>query len=311
MPTYIEIVRSDGSSQHYKVEGDQVTLGRSAQAGITVLGVDDLEPEHLMVAPRGDQVWVAMAKNVRIRALMNNAPFDQGLLNYGSEIQIGQLRLRVLDRPPRPGAARAQQTKKVSSTPDQKTSPIVLLGIPAILAIGWFVFFRPEEAGPEDLTMPNAPQLFAGPAVCNSQGNAPREHAFELAERAAAKRERYVFAVQDGIKSVAMYDEARACFTAIGAGYEAQQMEDRRKRIADKIDEDYRIRRVRLSRSLDPMRPDYVEARRDVASLRLYTAHLTTPQGDRHEYRVWLELIERRLDVAIAEAIAAAEAAEE
>ncbi len=277
MDTYVEVLRADGSSERHRIEGEQMTLGRSPAAGITVTGVDELEPEHLLVAPRSDGCWVAIAKGARVGAVVRGAPFEHGLLAWGSEIEIGSMRLRVSDVVP--GAKKEQ---KVST-------PVALAALVGIGLVGWMLLS--DNGGELPETAATAPPLFGALPTCGSDGPAALHGAREAAEAAAAKSERYVFSAQDGVTAVSLYGRAQVCFGQAGAAAAARRMSTEREAMTRRIDEDYKTHRLRLERSLHHAR--FPEALVEAHALRALTRHLEGPYVD------WLMLLERRLQMLV------------
>ncbi len=62
MDAWVEIVREDGTLERQRLEGERVTLGRSPAANVPIPDARDLEPEHLMIAPRSDGCWATPSR---------------------------------------------------------------------------------------------------------------------------------------------------------------------------------------------------------------------------------------------------------
>ena len=277
MDAYVEVLRPDGTAERHRIEGEQMTLGRSPAAGITVTGVDELEPEHLLVAPRPDGCWVAIAKGSRVGAVVRGAAFEHGLLAWGSEIEIGSIKLKVSNT--EPGAAKEQ---KISM-------PIALVAFVAIGLAGRKRLSDPNGDLPE--TAATAPPLFGALPTCGADGPAALHNAGEAAEAAAAKSERYVFSAQDGVTAVALYGKAQVCFGQAGQTNDARRMQTEREALTRRIEEDYTTHRLRLERGLHLRHFD--DALAETRSLRALTRHLAGP------YSEWLTLLERRLQMLV------------
>jgi hypothetical protein len=277
MDAYVEVQRPDGTQERHRIEGEQTTVGRSPAAGITVTGFEELEPEHLLVAPRPEGCWVAVAKGARVGAVVRGQPFEHGMLAWGTEIEIGSLRLRISDQ--LPGAKK-----------EDKRSPVVVIGGALLVGLlAWLVFSEDDAKLPTSTATP--PPLFGAAVPCPAQGPGALHVAAEAAEEAAARAERYVFAAQDGVRAVNAYARAQACFLAGGNAAEAQRMQDARDRLARRIEEDYRSHRLRLERALE--KSDLPEALLQARALRRLTSHL---QGDYVDY---LTLLEQRLQLLV------------
>ena len=113
MEAYVEIIREDGTLERTRIEGDQITVGRSPTAGVPLPDARDLEPEHLLIAPRGEGCWVAVAQGAKVTAKVRGQPFQHGMVAWGSEIEIGGLRLQGSQQPP-PGENKGQQQRQPS-----------------------------------------------------------------------------------------------------------------------------------------------------------------------------------------------------
>lgn len=277
MDAYVEVLRPDGTAERHRIEGEQMTLGRSPAAGITVTGVDELEPEHLLVAPRPDGCWVAIAKGSRVGAVVRGAPFEHGLLAWGSEIEIGPIRLKVTDALP------------PSKKPAKVSTPVALLALIAIGGAGWMLLSDTGGELPE--TAATAPPLFGALPTCGVDGGAALHNAREAAEAASAKSERYVFSAQDGVTAVNLYAKAQVCFGQGGLASDARRMQNERESLTRRIDEDYKTHRLRLERGLRLAHFD--DALIEAHALRALTDHLSGPYPD------WLTLLERRLQMMV------------
>lgn len=277
MDAYVEVIRPDGSAERHRIEGEQMTVGRSPSAGITVSGADELEPEHLLVAPRPDGVWVAIAKGAR-KATVRGQEFDHGLLAWGTEVDIGSIKLKLTDALP--------ATKKEK----KPGNPILILAFVAVPLVGWLLLSDPIGGLPEANVDPPA-SLFAELAACPDQGAAALNRARESAEAALAKSERYPFDSQDGVEAVGLYGVAESCYAASGYTTDAQRMHGERDVMKRRIEEDFLTHRLRLEQALHNERiPDaLVETR----ALRAIVRHIEGPYAD------WLLQLERVLQLRV------------
>ena len=273
---YVEILHEDGTVEQAVIEGDQVIVGRAPSAGISLPDVREMEAEHILLAPRGDGCWVAVAEGARA-IVVADRPFERGMVAWGTELTIGAVKLRLLDAPP----GEAGKAKK-------GTSPIVLLAA-VILPVAFFMLM--DE--PEELVDPDAgvepPALFEGEEACDAQGGPAQHRAQEDLEAARAKGERYPFAAQDGVQSVIFFRRAKACFDAAGDGEHAGRAAAEGVAMERRLDEDYMRRRLRLERSLKQER--WQEALVETRALRELLAHR------RHRYVTWLGNLQRQLEL--------------
>ena len=54
MEAYVEVIREDGTLERTRIEGEQITVGRSPTAGVPLPDTHNLKPKHLLIAPRGE-----------------------------------------------------------------------------------------------------------------------------------------------------------------------------------------------------------------------------------------------------------------
>jgi len=281
MDAWLEITREDGTLERQRLEGERVTVGRSPAAGIPIPDARELEPEHLMIAPRADGCWVAVAQDARGEVRVRGESFRHGILAWGTELEVGGLKLKITDELP-----------KEKKDPDAKqvSSPVMLAFLVIVPLVGWILLSDPDVG--LDLT-PAAPPpvLFDEEVTCPSSGSA-RHRADQDAEAAIAKAERYPFSAQDGVQSVRHYRRARACYRAAGAEHEAQIMDNEGRAMEQRIDEDYVTHRLRLERALEQSRmPDALLETQALIEL------LRHKEGN--AYLGWLRQLSRQIQLVI------------
>jgi hypothetical protein len=281
MEAYLEIIREDGSLERHRIEGDQVTVGRSPTAGIPVPDGRDLEPEHLLIAPRGDGCWVAVAQGAKVPARVRGELFQHGMVAWGTEIEIGTIKFKVTDSLP-----------KEQKTSDQKMSPIMVIGAVGIVGVlAWAMLSEPEGHGLE-MEAPRDPlQLFDAQVTCPATGAQALYLADQDAEAAFAKSERYPFDASDGVESVMLYRRSQACYAAVGQVEAAARMQREGDWMQRRIEEDYTTHRLRLERALEQSR--FADALIETRALLALTRHRD------HPYVQWLIRNERRLTLLV------------
>jgi hypothetical protein len=243
MEAFVEIIREDGSLERTRVEGDQITVGRSPTAGIPLPDLRDLEPEHLLIAPRGEGCWIACNQEARQQAKVGGQPFQHGMVAWGTEIELAGIRVRVTDRLP----------KAVKG--DKQSSPIVLLGGVATILILLWSLSGEEGTGLETRPPAEPVQLFATPETCpNPDSSGVLRQADLYAETALAKSERYPFDPSDGVESVRLYRRSQACYAAAGAAEAAGAMQVEGDFMQRRVEEDYAAHRLRLERAISHQR---------------------------------------------------------
>ncbi len=280
MDAWVEITRPDGTMERHRIEGDRITVGRSPTAGIPLVNADDLEAEHVLLAPRPDGCWVAVAEGAS-PAIARGEPVQAAVVPWGTELRVGSVELRVTDKP--------TPTRKAG---DGKVSwPVLIAAFVGLPLAGWLLLSEPEAELPMDAGAP-PPALFDEPGDCRESGQSALHRAREAAEAASHTSERYPFDAQDGVEAVRHYGVAQACYEAAAKRADAARIGRERQALVQRIDEDYRTHRLRLERALKFQRWD--DALREARALDSLTAHR---QGD--PYVSWLVLLERRLQLII------------
>lgn len=281
MDAWLEIIREDGSLERQLLQGERITVGRAPGAGIPIPDARHLEPEHLMIAPRADGCWVAVAQGAKAEVRVRGEPFQHGILGWGTEIEVAGLRLRITDELPK---------EKKDPNEKQVSSPILIVAFLLIPLIGWLLLSGPDT-GIDTTPAAPPPDLFDEEIECPSGGSA-RHRADVDAEAAIAMSERYPFASQDGVQAVRRFRRARACYRAAGAAQEAEIMEREGAAMEARIEEDYRTHQLRLRRALEQERlPDALLESRALVEL------LRHKEGN--AYLNWLRLLGRQLQLAI------------
>lgn len=290
MEAFVEIIREDGSLERTRIEGDQITVGRSPTAGIPLPDLRDLEPEHLLIAPRGEGCWVACNQEARQQAKVNGQPFQHGMVAWGTELELAGIKIRVTDKLP----------KEVKG--EKQSSPIVLLGgVATVLILLWSLG---GDQGPGLETRPPAEpvQLFAAAETCPTTGSAVLRQADLFAEIALAKSERYPFDPSDGVESVRLYRRSQACYVAGSVPEAAAQMQAAGDFMQHRVEEDYSAHRLRLERALTHQRLEdaLFETQAILAILRR--------EDQTNVYIQWLTRTKRHLELLVAPGARAAAA---
>lgn len=282
MEAWLEIIREDGTLERQRLEGERITVGRSPAAGIPIPDARHLDPEHLLLAPRGEGCWVAVAQNASVPVIVRGEPFQHGMVAWNTELVIGGLKLKIADTLPK--EQKAGGDKPVSA-------PVLIAFFVIVPLVGWMLLSDPDT-GIDATPAAPPPQLFAEEIPCSTTGGTARHHADRDAEAAIAKAERYPFAAQDGVQAVRLYRRAAACYRAVGASNEATLMQREGEVMERRIDEDYRTHRLRLERALQQGRLEdaLIETRALIELLR-------HREGD--AYLAWLNQLARQLQLAI------------
>lgn len=284
MEAYVEVIREDGSLERHRIEKDQITVGKSPTAGVPIPDGRDLEAEHLLIAPRGEGCWVAIAQNARVVAKVRGEAFQHGMVAWGTEIEIGGIKIKVTDSLP-----------KEKKDGEGKTSPVVLLGGVGIIGIlAWTMLSDPGGHGLETQAPTEPLQIFDAEVACPSTGAQALYMADEDAEGALAKSERYPFDASDGVESVQLYRRSQACYALVGQAEAASRMRQEGDWMQHRIEEDYTTHRLRLERAMEQQR--WPDALLETRALLALTRHRE------HAYVQWLIRNERRLQLLVDQA---------
>ena len=285
MERYVEIIHPNGAKERHSLARERVVLGRQPREGIPIPYAMELEFEHLLLVPRKDGCWLSIAEGARTPALVNGQRLDNGLVAWGSEVNLGPLWFKVVDEP----NARASGGMPVpGAAPPQKTSLTTVLLSAALLAFAGWLFLSPEDDGLPGMTSVAPPPLFAAPPSCPEKDPpSAGGRAREAADAALAKSQRYPFAAQDGVGAVELYAMAAACFTVAGKDGDADQVRQAGAILEERIQEDYRTHRLKLERAIQYKRTR--QALIETQKLLDLVRHLN------HPYTTWLRNMERHL----------------
>jgi hypothetical protein len=278
---YIEIVRADGRIETRPLEGEQVTLGRGGDAAISIPDAPELEPVHLLLAPRGEEgCWVSVVQGAETVAWVSGKKHENGMLKWGTEIDVGSLSLRINHALVEEQQRRAQR---------RRWAIIGLLTV--LLILGSFLNRKDRDRLPPRPA--DAPALFADapPACPDQEREAARLRAENAREEADARVVRYPFDAQDGIAAVDLLHVAVSCLRQAGDGEQADRVAAERERIKAQVEEDYQVHRIRLGRLLR-------EGRRDQALIETQALLALLEHRD-GAYRDWLLRLQRHLEIKL------------
>jgi hypothetical protein len=279
MHAYVEVIRADGHVETHPLEGEQITFGSGAEAAISITDVPELESVHLLLAPRDEGCWVSVAQGAEAVAWVGGKKHENGMLKWGTEIDIGSISLRINHRLVE---ERERQARRRRLT--------IIATMVVVLVL--FSLLLKEERERLPRRSADAPALFEDPAPCpESERTAARARAHSANEEAQARLVRYPFDAQDGITAVALFGVANKCFAAAGESEIAASIAAERDRIAAQIEEDYQLRRVRLSRLLKHKRRK--QALGETKALLIMLEHREGP------YRNWLIRLQRHLELKL------------
>lgn len=273
MPT-IEIAYADGRKQSQVIHAASLVLGTDAKADVRVEGAPELAAAQLLLMLKSNGCWVATAKDANVSASLAGRPFDNGILPFGTELDVGSITLRVL-----------------RDTKSRKLSPKQLLLLAAPFAAAFFWLSSDSQGLPRTAAEP--PDLFAersAPGTCHDEARATafaRERMFT----ADSMEIRYAFDPIEGLRALDVYAEAEACALFAKDVNTSEELRRRRLELERRIDGDFRSWRVRLDRGMA-----HGDASAILASARAMRTYLTFRPGP---YRDWLAVVERQVATSV------------
>ena len=287
MDRYVEIIHPNGAKERHSLAKERVVLGRQPRDGIPIPYAMELEFEHLLLVPRKDGCWLSIAEGARTPALVNGQRLDNGLVAWGSEVNLGPLWFKVVDAPGSSGLTSAGVPAPGAAPPNKVSLSTVLVSASLIAFAGW-LFLTPADDGLPGMTSVAPPPLFAAPPSCpDKDGASAGSRAQEASDAALAKSQRYPFAAQDGVGAVELYGVAAACFTVSGKDSDADRARQTGAALEERIQEDYRTHRLKLERAIQYKRTR--QALIETQKLLDLVRHLD------HPYTTWLRNMERHL----------------
>jgi hypothetical protein len=277
MQAFVEIVLKDDSVELVAIRKDKVTVGSASSADISIPWARGLLPVHFLLVPTEEGCWVTAQPGAEL--LAGGAALKHGAVPWGTVLEAPGLRVRLLDR---------SMVQSASRPVDVWFWLLVLFAVPLIV---WL--FSDTEV--EDIGRAPAmdiSQLFTGDDSCGEGGPA-RYRAERYLDFAVAKQERYPFDPYDGVQAVMLFRKAGACYEATGETRYPEHVRTLASRLERQIRVDYQIRRTRLERSLKSKA--YEQALVEARFLLRLVANRKTAYGN------WLDAVERRLNLAVAE----------
>jgi hypothetical protein len=273
------VVYADGRTEQILVDADRALIGSASHCELR-LPPEVAAHEHVEVFAHEGAVHFATRPYALLSLpVLDNVATVEGRWATGSALRIGDVQMHV---------------ELVSLGMPKAKAPIwaLLVAIPAIAitAVG-VALARPVERGLPPI--PEAPALIgAKDAKCPEL--APEQRPVLAAEKlriALAKRERSPFAPQDGLEAIALFEVSAACFRASNQPQAATDADDAADVLRGKLDEDYRLRRVRLEHAYRTHQSGAVK--RELVVLIPMTAHRRGP------YTEWLGFLDRAVTIEL------------
>ncbi|MEA2751031.1 MAG: hypothetical protein QOI41_5174 [Myxococcales bacterium] len=267
------LVYADGRQEQVLVDSERALIGSASHCELR-LAPEVAAHEHVEVFAHEGAVHFATRKY----ALANLPALDgvatmEGRWQTGSALRIGDVQMYV---------------ELVSLGMAKAKPPLwaLFVAIPAIvITMVGVALARPIDRGLPPI--PEAPVLVgAKDARCPEVTAEQRPVlAAEKLRIALAKRERSPFAPQEGFEAIALFEVSAACYRAAGQAQPATEADDAANLLRVKLDEDYRLRRVRLEHAYRTHQTGAVK--RELAVLIPMTSHRRGP------YTEWLAALDR------------------
>lgn len=295
MPTpQLDVYLPDGTVQNFPLTDERVVVGTSTKCQV-MIDRPELAPEHLLISPRPDGCWVAVARGVATPTIVDNMPFERGMVTWAKTIQVGQVRMVLSD-----GTRTKSSKDKDKDKKEEKVSPVILGAAVIVLGLaGWMLLNEPGNLAPPSRVSTPPPALFddlnrpcpqADPSLIVSTAE-------ESTRIALSKAERMPFRTQDGVEAVTYYAQAGACYRAGGNAEASTEAMRRANLLRARLEEEYTAHRFRLERALEQTR--YEDALYEVKMLTALVSHRRGP------YLTALNTLERQLTIRIDQAAAA------
>lgn len=271
----IQITWADGRSVERLFESSTIVIGSGPQAEFQVTQVPEVAEAHLLVMPRADGCWVATAREAKVPPMYAGKAFDNGMLPWGAEIDIGSITVRIL----KPGA-----TSRTSVT------RLALMGCVAAYA-AYSLLATDSKALPQAEAPP--PPLFDPlSGDCPEAGRAlPR--ATEALAEADARESRYLWDRAEGIAAVGQLRIAELCAQRAGNKKVVNAAHVQRMTMEQRLESDFRALRISLERAIK--RDDLKTIAASTYQLRRLLGHRPGP------YLYWLSELQRKAQEKLSE----------
>lgn len=273
------LVYGDGRQEQVLVDSERALIGSASHCELR-LPPEVAAHEHVEVFAHEGAVHFATRPYARAHLpALDGVATVEGRWQSGSMLRIGDIQMSV----------------ELVSLGMAKAKPPVwalFVAIPAIAltAVG-VALARPIDRGLPPI--PEAPVL-VGPKEAKCPDVSPEQRPVLAAEKlriALAKRERSPFAPQEGFEAIALFEVSAACFRAANQAQPAAEADDSANVLRVKLDEDYRLRRVRLEHAYRTHQSNAVK--RELTVLIPMTSHRRGP------YTEWLQFLDRAVTMEL------------
>ena len=230
------VAHPDGRQEVMVVDSERALIGSAAHCEVR-LDPELVAHEHVEVYTDSGNVYFATRRGGLAARLptLNGATAVEGPWMAGAVLAIGNV----------------QMTVELIDIGTPRAKPPVwalMLSLPLIiLTITVVAFGRPAKHF--DPFIPEAPALLPPKEAGACRTAAADQRTAVAADKlriGLAKRERSPFSPQDGFEAVLYFEASAACYRAAGMAAEAIATDQAADVLRAKLEEDYRVRRVRL-----------------------------------------------------------------
>ncbi len=253
-----EISDGRGRRESMVVDGGCASIGSASHCDVRV-AMEEAGPEHVRATlSDGEPCFEVLLDAPAVT--LDGVRLNPGKVARGHELRFGQTRLRVRAQA-QAGTAAAQARGSAL-----RSLWLPALGVSLVLALLGLRALRraPAEEPPLGAELSLFSEL--APSCPRREPQQALAFAQQQQDLAETKQERMPFVVEEGVAAVDAFEMAAACFRSGGAAPLAQQAAASAQRLQRDLEDDFRARRLRLSRML--LVEDRELAQTDVAWLR-------------------------------------------
>jgi hypothetical protein len=269
------VTHPEGRIETLLVDAERALIGSAAHCEVR-LPPEAAAHEHIEVYAHSGAIYFATRPyglSARLPTLQG-ATAIEGRWDKGAVLALGDVQMSV---------------DLIELGPPKARPPYwALLGLVPAVALIVVAGALARVSAPTDPPIPEAPLLLPPkePIACPNVSAEQRSTlAAEKLRIGLAKRERSPFSPQDGLEAVVFLETAAGCYRASGMTNDAAQVDRAADVLRDKLDEDYRLRRVRLEHAYHVH--DVPAVKREVLALIPLTSQRRGP------YVEWLKALDR------------------
>lgn len=273
------ITRDGNVMADVQVHGTSLLIGSGGHCDVR-LGPDLLALEHVRLRIEEGQVWAEVLSRSPA-VMLGGVPFSSGFVTPHDALAVGPLFIQV--------AAWHERVAKKSG--HKRFIPLaLLLAVLASVAVSAAVAKKTSKQAklPEP---PASPFVEAKAQVsCPEQASASAGvAAADMWREAMDHRERSPFSPRNGLEAVKLMNTAAACYD-VGDNHDAaEEARTQATQLRSQLEKSFHVHRVRLDHSI--AQKDFSLSKLEVSILKSFMA------GQDHPYAVWLDNMERWLEV--------------